>query len=121
MGCGNPKEKVEDEMMKMKMARIELQMERHKQLQLLKKIDGSEMKTPNIPDYIDENFLNNYIINKRNSESLLNINDTPRRTKRSKSFAIKRKMPNNENPENPDQEIKTRRRNNSFKRKTMKL
>ena len=32
MGCGNPKEKVEDEMMKMKMARIELQMERHKQL-----------------------------------------------------------------------------------------
>ena len=124
MGCGNPKEKVEDEMMKMKMARIELQMERHKQLQLLKKIDGCDMKTPNIPDYIDQNFLNDYISKKRNSESIININDIPKRTKRSKSFAIKRKLQNNvnpENPENPDQEIKTRRRNNSFKRKTMKL
>ena len=122
MGCGNPKEKVEDEMMKMKMARIELQMERHKQLQLLKKIDGCDMKTPNIPDYIDQKFLNNLLIKKKNSESIVDVNDIPRRTKRSKSFAIKRKLPNNENQENPDiQEIKTRRRNNSFKRKTVKL
>ena len=122
MGCGNPKEKVEDEMMKMKMARIELQMERHKQLQLLKKIDGCDMKTPSIPDYIDQNFLNDYISKKRNSEGIININDIPRRTKRSKSFAIKRKLPNNEIQENPEnQEIKTRRRNNSFKRKTVKL
>ena len=122
MGCGNPKEKVEDEMMKMKMARIELQMERHKQLQLLKKIDGCDMKTPSIPDYIDQNFLNDYISKKRNSESIININDIPRRTKRSKSFAIKRKLQNNENQENPEnQEIKTRKRNNSFKRKSVKL
>ena len=43
MGCGNPKVKVENEMMKMKMERIELQMERYKQLQKLKEIDGYEI------------------------------------------------------------------------------
>ena len=51
MGCGNAKEKLEDEMMKAKMARIEVQYERKKQLELLKDIDGFEHETPIIPDY----------------------------------------------------------------------
>ena len=55
MGCGDAKEKIENEMVKMKMERIEVQMERQKQLKLLKDIDGCEIKAPNIPDYIDLN------------------------------------------------------------------
>ena len=43
MGCGDTKEKLEDQMMKMKMSRIELQMERMKALQALKEMDGKEM------------------------------------------------------------------------------
>jgi len=52
MGCGNTKEKIEDEIMKAKFARSEIQFERQKQLQLLKDIDGCEYKAPIIPDYI---------------------------------------------------------------------
>ena len=54
MGCGNPREKVENEMIKMKMQRIVIQMERKNQLNLLKDIDGKELKFQKIPDYIDE-------------------------------------------------------------------
>ena len=35
MGCGNPQEKLEDEMLNLKIARIELQMERYNQMKLL--------------------------------------------------------------------------------------
>ena len=54
MGCGNPREKVENEIIKMKMQRVVIQMERKNQLQLLKDIDGKELKFQKIPDYIDE-------------------------------------------------------------------
>ena len=54
MGCGNPREKVENEIIKMKMQRIIIQMERKNQLQLLKDIDGKELKIQKILDYIDK-------------------------------------------------------------------
>ena len=53
MGCGDAKEKIENEMVKMKMERVEIQMERQKQLKLLKDIDGTEINVKKIPDYID--------------------------------------------------------------------
>ena len=53
MGCGDAKEKIENEMVKMKMERVEIQMERQKQLKLLKDIDGIDIKVKKIPDYID--------------------------------------------------------------------
>ena len=43
MGCGDAKEKIENEMVKMKMERVEIQMERQKQLKLLKDIDGTDI------------------------------------------------------------------------------
>ena len=54
MGCGDPREKIENEMLKMKMERTVIQMERKNQLKLLKDIDGIELKIPKIPDYINE-------------------------------------------------------------------
>ena len=54
MGCGDPREKIENEMLKMKMERTVIRMERKNQLKLLKDIDGIDLKIPKIPDYISE-------------------------------------------------------------------
>ena len=89
MGCGNSREKIEDQMMKLKMARIEVQMERYNHLEKLKSMDGRQRKAPLIPDYIDQTFINNYFLKKLNSTS--NEDTLRRRPGRSKSFAIKRK------------------------------
>ena len=94
MGCSDPREKLEDEMMKMKMARIELQMQRYNQLKLLKDIDGQEVTTPVIPDYIDQQFLKDQLFKNRDSSTTLNkvmIPNVKTKKGRSKSFAIKRK------------------------------
>ena len=69
MGCSSPKEKLEDEMMKIQMSRIEIQMERYNQIEMLKEINGGEIKSAVIADYIDQQFLNNHFYNKRNSSS----------------------------------------------------
>jgi hypothetical protein len=52
MGCGMSKENIENEMMKAKMDRVEIQFERQKQLELLKDIDGILYKAAIIPDYL---------------------------------------------------------------------
>ena len=57
MGCSDPKVKIESEIIKMKMDRVEIQMERQNQLKLLKDIDGCEIKVNKIPDYIDNDYL----------------------------------------------------------------
>ena len=89
MGCGNTKENIEDEIMKAKLARSEIQFERQKQLQLLKDIDGCEYKAPVIPDYIalPPNANISQVPNKRKTISAIhNIN---------KSKAIELKMNKN--------------------------
>ena len=88
MGCGNSREKIEDQMMKIKMARIEVQMERYNNLEKLRSMDGRQRMPPLIPDYIDQNFINNYFLKKLNS---ISNKDTVTRSRRSKSFAVKRK------------------------------
>ena len=56
MGCSGPREKLEDQMMIMKLERMEVQMEREKQLKKLSEIDGRKIQKKNIPDYIDPAF-----------------------------------------------------------------
>ena len=130
MGCGNPKEKVEDEMMKMKMKRIELQMERYNQLQLLKEIDGSVIKPPVIPDYLDPKYINNNCIKQINNPSLTGVknnNTKTRRPIRSKSSKIFGPAKKKSKIFNIDEENKESRENISIrknkkratKRKTM--
>ena len=87
MGCGNSREKIEDQMMKIKMARIEVQMERYNHLEKLKDMDGRQRKAPLIPDYIDQTFIKKYFLKKLNSTS--NEDTKRRRPGRSKSFAVK--------------------------------
>ena len=121
MGCDNTKEKIEDQMMKIKMARIELQMERMNQLELLKKIDGHQFKAPSIPDYIDKKFLENYFSKMANST--INNNEETLRKKssqqiRSKSILLKRNSKLFNIEEKEKRQIK---RKKSFKRKTLKV
>ena len=115
MGCGTSKEKIENEMIQMKMARSEIQMERFNQMKLLKEIDGTELKAPIIPDYIDENFLKDKISKLNSSKKLTQEINSQKllRPRRNKSFAIKRKNINNE--EEPSTTKK--RRKSTFRKK----
>ena len=117
MGCSIPKEKIEDEIMKMKMQRIIVQMERVKQLELLKEIDGIKRNVPIIPDYIDQGIINNKAVN--NSQQTINHKQRKRRmksnrSKSSKSCLFKRKNDlfnlNEEGKDHPSN-IKKKKRN----------
>ena len=89
MGCGNSKEKLEDEMLNLKISRIEVQMERYNQMQILKEKNGYNIKYPEIPDYLDHKYAIN--MTKRNSNST-NIKEIKNSSvgRRSKSFKTKR-------------------------------
>ena len=91
MGCGNPQEKLEDEMLNLKIARIELQMERYNQIQLLKEKQGTQVNTSTIPDYIDPKFLNNQIRRNSNITSIKEVNNFQIK-RRSKSFKTNRSV-----------------------------
>ena len=56
MGCSGEKEKLQDKMMLMKLERMEIQLEKEKQLKKLSELEGRLIKGNNIPDYIDPNF-----------------------------------------------------------------
>ena len=58
MGCGNAKVKIEDELMKLKLERAQIQMERVNQLKLLDEIGGGPFKPAIIPDYVAPNGIN---------------------------------------------------------------
>lgn len=92
MGCGNTKEKIEDELMNAKMERIEIQYERQRQMNILKELGcDSEYKQPIIPDYTNPQVENEKGPIVRKHKTLqFNKQKTARvRTIRSKSFVFK--------------------------------
>ena len=56
MGCGSTREKIEDKMMVYKLERMEIQMEKEKELKKLAEIEGHVIERHKIPDYIDPVF-----------------------------------------------------------------
>ena len=56
MGCGSAREKIEDEMMVYKLERMEIQMQKEKELKKLAEIEGHTIERNKIPDYIDPEF-----------------------------------------------------------------
>ena len=56
MGCGSAREKIEDEMMVYKLERMEIQMQKEKELKKLAEIEGHTIERKKIPDYIDPEF-----------------------------------------------------------------
>ena len=68
MGCSDPQEKLENEIMKMNMDKIEIQMERYKQMKLLEE-KSNNLNAKIIPDNV-YNTNNDIIINKKIRKSL---------------------------------------------------
>lgn len=56
MGCSGAREKIEDKIMLLKLERMEIQMEKEKQLDKLSEITGHKIKPGQIPDYIDPKY-----------------------------------------------------------------
>ena len=56
MGCGDTKDKLEDKMMLLQIERMELRIEKEKEMKKLADIDGHQIKKNEIPDYIDPAF-----------------------------------------------------------------
>ena len=98
MGCGSAREKLENEMILMKLERIGIQMERQNQVKLLENIDGRKIKVPNIPDYLESRLQIKDISNKRkkiNRRMFTSKKNLPSQ-KRSKSMFIRNKIRNQE-------------------------
>ena len=92
MGCGNTKEKLEDEIMKAKLEKMKIQYERQSQMKLLKNLDGTDYKPMVIPDYTAPTKIQKPTIMKsRKTLNLSNSKTIRISPKRNKSFAIKRK------------------------------
>ena len=56
MGASNSKKDIEDRMMLLKLKRMEIQVEKEKELKKLSELEGSPIKQTIIPDYIDHEF-----------------------------------------------------------------
>ena len=56
MGCAGAREKIEDQMMLMKLERMEVQMEKEKTLKKLSEMEGRQIPFGHVPDYIDPKF-----------------------------------------------------------------
>ena len=72
MGCSTIKENLENEIMKLQIQRIEIQMEKYKELEKLSKIEKHKIKPNIIPDYIDPKFAKErqiYIKNSKDKKS----------------------------------------------------
>ena len=96
MGCGNAREKLENEMIMMKLQRIGIQMERQNQVKLLEGIDGRKIKVPNIPDYIDAKSLVRNKSDKKKFRRLTNRKKLLVGKKRSKSLYLRKRFKNQE-------------------------
>ena len=111
MGCGSPKEKIEDEIIKAKMERNEIQYEREQQMKLLKEIGCSDYKSPVIPDYILPKMINskNPTIKKRKmTRSHKSSKSLNSKRKRTQSFTLKKKTTINSKDTNSDLKTKTK-------------
>ena len=115
MGCGNSKEKLEDEMLDLKISRIEVQMERYNQMQLLKEKNGINVKSPDIPDYLDPKFAVNQTKRNSISTNIKEVKNNLGDRRRSKSFKTKRDsvVSNSKNSKNLATEKRSSKRSKS--------
>ena len=89
MGCSSTREKIEDIMMIYKLQRMEIQMEKEKELKKLVEIEGHPIERNIIPDYIDPEFAKKRKLNEGNKDE-----DKPKK-KKSRSESPKKKKEKN--------------------------
>ena len=118
MGCVSVKDKIENEIIRLKMIRTEVRYERQKQLKLLKDNYGCDFKPSNIPDYCNLNETKENC-SKKNSISIIRNSKTIKlKPKKSKSISIKHKKSISSKDTNCCIKIKTNPLN---EKKTLKL
>ena len=96
MGCASDKEKLEDEMMLSKLKRMEIQMEKEKELKKLSEMQGQPVKRGIVPDYIDPVFAQENKLYE-GDEYMMNFNKTEDAGNKSKISKNKDKDKNNKN------------------------
>ena len=109
MGCGNSKEKLEDEMIKLKFKRAQIQMERKNQIKILEGLEKKKITEPVIPDFIclrpekpTKKILTEIKekgITSDKKENKKNIKKEPENKNRSKSVKTKNKKTESTGPE----------------------
>ena len=109
MGCGNSKEKLEDEMIKLKFKRAQIQMERKNQIKILEGLEKKKITEPIIPDFISlrpekptKKILTEIKekgITGDKKENKKNIKKEPENKNRSKSVKTKNKKTESTGPE----------------------
>ena len=100
MGCGDSREKIEDEMIKLKFERAQIQMERKKQIQILEGIERKKITEPVIPDYISlkpekpfksiQTEIKSKPVSDKNEKDKKNRNKSPSKKKKAKSVKTKK-------------------------------
>ena len=89
MGCGTAREKLEDEMMVYKLERMEIQMQKEKELKKLAEIEGHTIERHQIPDYIDPQFAKEKRLYPIQDENINNNNENTDKSKKQKKSGIK--------------------------------
>ena len=117
MGCGTMKEKLENEMIAMKLERVAVQMERRNQIKLLEDIDGRKIDEPNIPDYL---ILKNPDINKTKNIKTKDSDKISYKNERSKSLSFKKSFKKDKSFKTIPTESKKTIRSNISKKKLKK-
>ena len=96
MGCSSNREKIEDQIMQLKLVKMEIQMERENNINLLSEIAGHKINYQGVPDYIDPEFaIKNRIFFGTSPEIMkkyeTNQNETAKNTKKKKIIKKKKK------------------------------
>ena len=85
MGCGTAREKLENQMIVYKLARMNIQVEKEKELKKLEEIEGhSRPRRSYIPDYIDPAFAKEKKLYPRLNENKENLDDNKSKKRRKK-------------------------------------
>lgn len=100
MGCTSDREKIEDQMMQIKLNRMEIQMERENKINQLSQMDGRKIKYKNIPDYIDQKFAIEKKIYSGNIDELTEELSKEKKENIKKVKKLKKKTKNNKKGNN---------------------
>ena len=105
MGCAGAREKIEDRMMLVKLERMEIQMEKEKELKKLSELEGHSIKRSHIPDYIDPKFAKEKQIYDDDDEAISKKSTADKKKQKGKK-EINKKMKGKKDKEGKSKNIK---------------
>ena len=116
MGCAGAREKIEDKMMLMKLERMEIQMEKEKELKKLAELEGHTIKRSHVPDYIDPKFAKEKQIYDDDDDEIGDKKTDDMTRKKGKGKSLKK----NDKKEKKEKKNKSKKEKNDDKKKKKK-